>query len=176
MQRRTPFIIDVEASGLGTGSYPIEIGVALDQERYCTLIQPESSWTHWSDSAEKIHGISRDELFTYGKPVAEVARHLNELLAGKTLYTDGWVVDKPWLVTLFYAASCNMHFSVSPLEMILSEQQMSIWHPTKDQIVQEFGLVRHRASNDAWIIQATYDRTLDITAGSAHPSRSYHVV
>jgi hypothetical protein len=35
------------------------------------------------------------------------------------VYTDGWVVDKPWLTTLFYAAGVDMKFTVSSLEMIL---------------------------------------------------------
>jgi hypothetical protein len=42
-----PLIIDVEASGFGGTSYPIEIGVALDYgHKYCTLIHPEPGWTH----------------------------------------------------------------------------------------------------------------------------------
>ena len=33
----TPTIIDVEASGFGPRSYPIEIGVALESARHCLL-------------------------------------------------------------------------------------------------------------------------------------------
>jgi len=89
-----------------------------------------------------------------------VAGNLNSLLEGKTLYTDGWVVDKPWLTTLFHKAQIRMNFSVSPLEMILSEQQMERWHDTKNRILAEVIQRRHRASFDAWIIQETYKRTL----------------
>ena len=156
-----PFIIDVEASGFGSTSYPIEVGVALDDGRkYCTLILPSPGWTHWDKDAEKVHGISRDLLHTYGMPVDQVADTLNELLDGVTLFTDGWVVDKPWLTTLFYAAGKPMSFDISPLEMILSEEQMAHWHATKDKIIEEMNLARHRASYDAWIIQETYRQTL----------------
>jgi hypothetical protein len=31
------------------------------------------------------------------------AETLNELLASRTVYTDGWGVDKPWLTTLFHS-------------------------------------------------------------------------
>jgi len=86
------------------------------------------------------------------------------LLAGKTLYSDGWVVDKPWLLKLFYAAKKPMNFYISPLEMILSEQQMEKWHATKDHLIEKSQLTRHRASNDAWIIQKTYEKTLDMRA------------
>lgn len=157
-----PIIIDIEASGFGSHSYPIEVGIALETDsKYCSLILPDPDWTHWDDEAEKVHRIARDVLETYGKPLREVASHLNELLAGKTLYSDGWVVDKPWLTTLFYKAHMDMRFQVSPLEMILSETQMERWHATKDKVVEEMSMRRHRASYDAWIIQETYKRTLN---------------
>ena len=85
---------------------------------------------------------------------------LNELLASRTVYTDGWVVDKPWLTTLFHAARTDMQFHVSPLEMILSEEQMQRWHREKDAVTASLELTRHRASHDAWIVQETYRRTL----------------
>ena len=92
----------------------------------------------------------------------DVAMFLNEILEGKTVYTDGWVVDKPWLTTLFHAAGVDMSFTVSSLEMILSPEQMEKWHGTKDQVIDDMGLSRHRASYDALIIQETYKRTLAV--------------
>jgi hypothetical protein len=159
-----PLVIDVEASGFGGTSYPIEIGVALDDgHKYCTLVHPEPEWTHWDAEAERVHRISRDLLETYGRPVPEVARTLNELLATRTVYTDGWVVDKPWLSTLFHAARMEMQFRVSALEMILSESQMQLWHGEKDRVLATLDLSRHRASHDAWVIQETYCRTRSAT-------------
>ena len=158
-----PYIIDVEASGFGEESYPIEIGVILnDESKYCSLVHPQPDWLHWDDSAEEIHGISRELLFEYGRPVTEVADYLNKFLSGMTVFSDGWVVDKPWLNKLFYAAGKSMTFSVSPLEIVLSETQMEHWHLTKKKIFEETKLDRHRASNDAWIIQETYRQTLKI--------------
>ena len=155
-----PLIIDVEASGFGAMSYPIEVGIALKEgEKYCTLISPTPDWTHWDEEAEKVHRIPRDILETYGKPDEEVTAQLNRLLEGETLYTDGWVVDKPWLTTLFHAARTPMKFHVSPLELILSEEQMARWHDTKDAVIAELDLARHRASYDAWILQETYQRS-----------------
>ena len=156
-----PIIIDVEASGFGGMSYPIEIGIAFDDDtKYCALILPAPEWDHWDSGAEKVHRIARDILETYGKPIQEVAKILAQLLDGKTLYTDGWVVDKPWLTTLFHKAQMKMNFFVSPLEVILSEQQMERWHHTKDKVLAEVKDQRHRASFDAWVIQETYRRTL----------------
>ncbi|WP_320822404.1 hypothetical protein [Reinekea sp.] len=160
MQRATPLIIDIEASGFGFDSYPIEVGIALPEgERFCTLIEPIHNWTHWDQSAEGVHHISREELHLHGKSIFQVTRDLNTLLHGQTLYSDGWVVDKPWLNTLFYAAHTSMDFFVSPLEMILSDYQMDHWHLIKDVVMADLKLTRHRASNDAYIIQETYRRS-----------------
>ena len=158
-----PLIVDVEASGFGGESYPIEIGIAMEGgAKFCTLITTAPDWTHWDDEAEKIHRVSRDILEIYGKPMADVAMFLNEVLEGKTIYTDGWVVDKPWLTTLFHAARVPMSFTVSSLEMILSPEQMAVWHETKDEVIRDMGLKRHRASYDALIIQETYKRSLNV--------------
>jgi hypothetical protein len=47
-----PAIIDVEASGFGSLSYPIEVGV-VDQTgiRFCSLIKPQNDWIHWDEQA-----------------------------------------------------------------------------------------------------------------------------
>ena len=163
-----PIILDIEASGFGSTSYPIEVGVAMeDDSKYCALILPAPSWTHWDEDAESIHHIKRSTLATYGKSPREVAIQLNALLIGKTVYSDGWVVDRPWITTLFYEAGVNLAFEVSALEMILSEGQMAFWHKTKLEVIADLNLIRHRASNDAWIIQETYQRTYKKYRGQA---------
>ena len=64
-----PVIIDIEASGFGRGSYPIEIGYYTPEgSSYCTLICPEADWVHWDASAESVHGIQRELLLRKGKP------------------------------------------------------------------------------------------------------------
>lgn len=159
--RALPLIIDVEASGFGPDSYPIEIGVALDEgKKYCSLVLPAPDWTHWDDEAEKVHRVSRDILEEYGKPMQDVARELNDLLQNKTVYTDGWVVDKPWISKLFDTCRISAEFTTSSLEMILSEPQMEIWHETKDRITSGMDAKRHRASYDALVIQQTWAETL----------------
>lgn len=158
-----PSIIDVESSGLGSESYPIEVGVSLSSgNRYCSLILPAPSWISWDRTAEEIHGIPRQTLLSCGKPIGDVTRELNRLLEGQTVYTDGWVVDQRWITQLFYEAAIPQLFSVSALETILSEEQMNIWHETKNHVMQELNLKRHRASADALIIQETFIRTLKL--------------
>jgi len=130
--------------------------------RYCSLIRPAPSWTGWDRTAEFLHGISRREILTNGKPIGDVTRELNRLLENRTVYTDGWVVDHHWIAQLFFEAAIPQLFSVSALETILSEKQMEIWHETKNRVIRELGLKRHRASADAQIIQETYTRTLKL--------------
>lgn len=162
---QVPNIIDLEASGFGNESYPIEVGVAdYAGNRFCTLIKPEDSWQHWDDSAQKVHNISRKRLLRCGKPIVEVANLLNVLYKNQILYSDGWVVDKPWINTLFQTAKIKIQFQVSPLEMILNEGQMNIWHSEKEIVMQDLNLARHRASNDALIIQETFRRTRAMAA------------
>jgi hypothetical protein len=155
-----PNIIDIEASGFGPAGYPIEVGVALASGgTYCSLILPAPDWSFWDTSAEEVHRIPRDILETYGKPIQEVAERLNAILAGETVYTDGWEVDKPWLTQLFHAAGIQPQFGCSMLDLLLTEAQMEMWHQTKRDIVHELKLTRHRASVDAVIVQKTYLRT-----------------
>ncbi len=158
---RLPYILDIEASGLGNGSYPIEVGLALEPgDRYCSLILPAEGWNHWDEQAEALHQISRETLLTCGRPIADVARDMNRLLDGKVVYSDAWGVDNVWVIELFTMAGVRQRFTVSPIEMILTEKQIDIWSDTRDTVVSELGLRRHRASNDSWIIQETYVRTL----------------
>jgi hypothetical protein len=163
-----PAILDIEASGLGAHSYPIEIGVVLaDGSKFCALLSPDPAWSHWDPSAEALHGITRDLLATHGRALADVAHELNEFLGPRTLYSDGWVVDSPWLNAFYFAARVERIFRLSPLETILSEAQMMIWGEEKRRVLEQFTAARHRASFDAFIIQETYCRTRDRLAAGA---------
>ena len=167
MFRGSPNIIDVEASGFGSYSYPIEIGVILDNgDRYCSLIAPAADWDFWDDGAESVHRISREILRKHGKPLKVVATELNAFLSGQVVYSDGWVVDSPWVSQLFYTAHTRQDFKVSSLEMILTEPQMEIWHETKEALLLNSEHKRHRASFDAVLIQETFVKTAELTQGA----------
>lgn len=156
-------IIDVEASGFGTGSYPIEVGVAFpDGNTQCYLIKPEENWTHWDKKAEAVHGIKLETLAEYGTDARTVAQHLNSLLRGETVYCDGWSKDISWLATLFESVDNTPLFRIETLTKLLSETQLNNWENIKTNVIQELGLTRHRASADALILQHTYQRSFDI--------------
>lgn len=155
-----PAIIDIEASGFGRGSYPIEVGVALSsRETVSFLIRPPQHWTHWSVDAEAIHGISRERLQAEGESPRAVAIKLNDLLRGQTLYSDAWGFDSSWLGKLFDEAGLVQRFRMETINKLLNEEQMEDWNRIKDQVWQERGIkTRHRAASDVRVLQETFCR------------------
>lgn len=127
-----------------------------DGRRFSRLIKPFADWQFWSDEAEQVHRISRSLLARKGRDGSQVARDLNQLLRGRQAYSDAWVVDKPWLETLFYRAGLAMEFHLSPIEALMADAQIEQWDLTKQRITQKLQLRRHRASTDALIIQQTF--------------------
>ncbi len=151
-----PTVLDIEASGLGRSSYPIEVGYVLpDGHAFCTLVQPEQDWTHWDTDAAALHRISRELLQERGLSAKEVATRLNAQLAGQTVYSDGWANDFTWLNVLFEAAGMVPRFKLENLRGLLSEDEAAQWHAVKEQIAREHGTQRHRASSDARLLQLT---------------------
>lgn len=152
-----PAIIDLEASGFGRGSYPIEVGVALeDGTIHAMLITPASGWDHWDESAENIHGISREFLQENGKTVREVAMFLNDLCRGQTLYSDAWSFDSSWLGRLFDEAEIVQRFKLDTITRLLNEDEWNRWSDTKDATAAQLGLEQHRAANDVILLRKTY--------------------
>lgn len=145
-----PIIIDIEASGFGRGSYPIEIGYYMPEgESYCTLIRPEDHWTHWDPAAEGVHGIARELLVDKGKPAVEVALELNRRLRGRRIYCDAWAYDYVWLSLLYDAVDIFPSFELKDLRELLSDCEMTHWHATRAAVELRLQLRRHRASGDA---------------------------
>ena len=154
-----PAVLDIEASGFGRDSYPVEVGFVLpDGQSYCTLIRPAPAWTHWDPAAEKVHRIPLATVMQHGRDVVEVATLLNERLHGLTLYCDGWAHDYVWLSVLFDAAGLSPAFKLDNLRALLTEKEAAFWAIVKKQITTEMRLPRHRASADAKILQHTLMR------------------
>lgn len=155
-----PTIIDLEASGFGPKGYPIEIGVALaDGQTACYLIRPHKNWSHWDKTSEDLHGLTREQLLRYGRPLADVAQNLNQLLSTQTVYSDAWGFDQTWLSLLFEYAGVRQQFKLEALQSLFNEHQYTAWNQTLDQVFTECAFPRHRASNDARAIQLAFVRS-----------------
>jgi hypothetical protein len=154
-----PCILDIEASGFGRGSYPIEIGyVTGDGRAACRLIRPVDEWTHWDAQAEKAHGIARDMLLAHGHAVHEVVALLNRDLAGQIVYCDAWAHDYVWLAVLFEQAGCSPSFRLESVRALLDDAALARLDAARRAALAEMGLTRHRASNDARALQVAVMR------------------
>lgn len=160
---KLPAIIDIEASGFGKNSYPIEIGIAMPNgQRHCFLIRPEADWQHWDEGAEQLHGITRKMLQQHGHAAWDIASELNDLLAGEKVYSDAWGNDMSWLARLFDAAQLPQLFRIDTIIALLDESQMENWTLEKERQFSHIALQRHRASSDAEAIQKTYSALVGI--------------
>ena len=154
-----PCILDIEASGFGRRSYPIEVGYVMrDGRTRCTLIHPPAHWTHWDPDAEQVHRISRDTLLRHGRPPDEVARMLNDDLAGLTVYCDGWGHDYPWLAALFDEADMAPAFKLESVRTLLDEEHLALLPDLQRRALQQLGVDRHRASTDARALQKAIEQ------------------
>jgi DNA polymerase III epsilon subunit-like protein len=149
-----PCVVDIEASGFGRGSYPIEIGFALPNgQSVCTLVRPAPEWTHWDGKAERLHGLTRELLARHGKSAVEVADLLNRHLAGRAVYCDGWAHDYAWIATLFEAAERMPRFRLRHVYEMFKEGDAQRWDALCDRARASLQFTRHRASGDALVLQ-----------------------
>src|SRR4051794_14805095 len=97
-------ILDIEASGLGPTSYPIEVGLAMleNEAAWSALIRPDEDWLddEWDDIAAELHGVTLTELNERGEAADQVAKKLWALLDGCTFYSDAPFEDTRWLERL----------------------------------------------------------------------------
>ncbi len=121
MDRSIAFL-DFEASGLGPGSWPVEIGWARSgEEAHSLLIKPHDAWAlaEWNPVAERMHGFTIDCLQAEGHEVGEVCDVLDGELIGATVYSDAPSYDGFWLTVLYDAAERSPTFELSDLQILL---------------------------------------------------------
>jgi hypothetical protein len=152
-----PCVIDIEASGFGRTSYPVEVGFVLpDGSARCMLVRPPEEWTHWDSQAQRVHRLSRPLLMRHGKSAVEVADLLNEQLAGRNVYSDNWAHDHAWLARLYQSAASSPAFRLRHLRELLDEEQAARWDEACTKARAGTRAMRHRASNDARVLQRAW--------------------
>ncbi len=116
--------LDLEASGLGPASWPIEVGWCFDGDAPETmLICPAEEWPReaWDDHAASLHGLAHDALTESGLAVGAVCERLNQVLEGAAVYSDAPDWDGFWLYRLFAAAGARQRFSLCDFGELLSD-------------------------------------------------------
>ncbi|MEA3539237.1 MAG: hypothetical protein U9R73_08940 [Pseudomonadota bacterium] len=161
--------IDFEASCLPRHgrSFPIEVGIAhTDGRARSWLIQPVPEWSEWgwTEEAQSLHGITRQQLDRDGLPIAQVLAELTEAVAGWRVFADSHL-DAGWLDTLANAARTPRPFRIEHIEALVDR-----FGATPEDIAAAQSclagetFVRHRAGDDArWL--ARFVITLANVAG-----------
>jgi hypothetical protein len=150
-------VVDCEASGLAKESYPIEVGIALNDESFSFLIKPEADWVYWCKQAEGIHKIPRAELLKDGISCYEAAQILNSQLRGLVLFSDATDYELFWLNRLFKAANCEMLFDIESIYAIPFNYDIYVAEKKK----MSSYIVTHRAENDAFIIRESIIKAIE---------------
>lgn len=150
-------VLDLEASALGEGSYPIEVGVVLVEgatqplRTWSTLIRPTQTWLNdglWSPASARIHGLSQEMVKQQGHAVEHVCDWLNSLLQSTAIVaTDAPGYDQDWLDTLFRAAGREQLFTLYDFELLTSG--LSADQHRHLRYLLDRASVPHRAGPDA---------------------------
>ncbi|WP_417222501.1 hypothetical protein [Amphritea sp.] len=138
--------LDLEASGLGPHSYPIEVAwKSVTGESDNFLINPDTvvGWDFWDEYAEELHNLCRSELREKGISAVAACERLNQQLQGQDVLSDAWEFDAFWLSRLFEAAEQTMGFRLIALPALLNPHELNQF-----QLVCKGQMRQHRAMSD----------------------------
>lgn len=123
--------LDFEASSLSDRSYPIEVGwVFEDGSSEAHLIRPAPEWKDWDPTAERIHGIARQDLLDHGTDHTIVAGRMVEVLTGHDLCASAPSWDGKWLSALLRAAGWPRHtLRLRDTDSVLQDTAQAVLRP-----------------------------------------------
>lgn len=164
MSATYPLLVDVEASGLGPSSYPIEVAwsdPAGEVEEH--LIEPPDEWLtdlEWDPSAERIHGIPLLKLTAEGEPIGQVCEAFLRSTHGHPLYSDAPNYDRSWLLQILeYGGFEDARIGVRDAIELYQPKIFGVhlrMDAAKLQARVELGLRHHRAGDDVRALLAVY--------------------
>ena len=79
----------------------------------------------WDPDAEKLHRISMQQLVANGQPPLQIARRMNDVLAGRELFSDGPDEDERWLRIVFDEAGLDPAFTIRRLHANVLMSQLA---------------------------------------------------
>lgn len=157
--------IDFEASSLGSGSFPTEIGWAFIAGNRVhsgsSLIRPEPRWIRlpsaWSAASERLTSITRDMLDREGVPADEALPRLLQSVDDRQLLSDEPAWDLYWLGQLIEAAGSSADKPLGNAKVVITEAAARLGR------VPNWDLpIRHRAEADARRLAEIYARAMGI--------------
>ncbi|MDO5632531.1 MAG: exonuclease domain-containing protein [Paracoccus sp. (in: a-proteobacteria)] len=148
-------ILDIEASGLSSDSWPIEMGLSWVYPRgpqtWSSLIRPAPDWPEsaWDPAAEEVHGIAATEL-DWAPEAAEVAEALLHHAEGRILMSDAPSYDGFWLRQLLRAAGIKREIQLVDYGVwVCNWLDQDLEQLTRFQAHLDTTEIPHRAGADA---------------------------
>ncbi len=141
MTEIVPVFVDLEASSILPGGYPVEVGWAVPRRRAddgrweilarSVLVRPLRFWRergHWDPDAEAVHGLSREALDAHGLHPKDVVRLLDEAWRDRIVVADTGAngLDAIWLRRLF-AADAAGRPSLADRPWRLAAEDDALW-------------------------------------------------
>ncbi len=113
--------LDIEASSIESGSFPIEIGWCVDDERppESFLVSPAPGWDTtfgWSPISQALHGITLDDLRRDGIDVRSAVDRIEAAFAHRRVVSDNPDFDDFWLSLVYEAAGMSKAWSIGHVE------------------------------------------------------------
>lgn len=113
--------IDIEASGLMKGSFPVEAAWLAGETSGEILISPTGFWddSRWDADAEAMHGISINELKRRGRHPKVAAATLETALRGRIVFSDSPQHDEAWADMIHSAGDVARTYRIESIGRLL---------------------------------------------------------
>lgn len=113
--------VDVEASSIEKGSFPIEVGWCVDDEAppESFLLTPAACWDAehgWSSVSQGFHGITLHDLRSNGIDVQAAAARIEAEFGHRMVVSDNPGFDEFWLGMIYEAAGLPKRWEVLHVE------------------------------------------------------------
>lgn len=121
LRRKTAFV-DVEASGLMSGAFPVEVAWHTSAGRGEGMLNPSGHWdeSRWDADAEAMHGLTLPELRRHGRHPKVVAAALETALSGRIVFSDSPAYDLAWLDMIHAAGGVPRTYSVETVGRLIA--------------------------------------------------------
>jgi hypothetical protein len=109
------------------------------------LIKPPPNWDLgpvWDPDAEKLHKITREELYAHGRTPVEIADRMNKALAGRELFSDHPLDDERWWFMIWQTSGVSMG-TTGDLEGICTiEPTFEVRQPNAENVIARLAIKR----------------------------------
>ncbi len=170
------YTLDFEASSLDRRSYPIEIGICrwsapdAPLRVWSSLIHPHASWKafgYWSESAQRIHGITTDDLVAERRSPSLIVRSIHLLVGGHACFCDGGRYDQVWARKLNNVADLQLRLRLGNWHLLMSELAPEGYKAAAEWL--DNNRAPHRAGPDAERLMRALSIGLGLHLGKSIP-------